>query len=310
MGTVFRATDQRLGGEVAVKVLHAGADPTVVDRLRREARAAAALGNPHIVRVTDFQANAGEPAFIVMEKIEGVSVKGLVDRDGRVPVPRACAIASQMLSALGAAHAAGIVHRDVKPENVLLGASPTGDVVKMVDFGLAHSLSETATSETVGSFSFIAPEHLAGGAAGPSADLYAVGATLFFLLSGRRPFDGLTYAQWSAVAQVESPRLAAESLGLPEALATIVARAMSVRPENRFANANDFIAALAPFVQSRPAPIVTLETRPMRAEQGSSLFPRLVMIGIVVAIVVMVMVVAKSRAVKHGGARDARRESR
>lgn len=304
MGSVFRAKDLRLGGEVAIKVLHgqAAADDALVARLRNEARAAAALGNPHIVRVTDFQENAGEPPFIVMEKIDGVSLRTLVESNGRLPVHRACSIAVQMLAALDAAHAAGILHRDVKPENVLLASSPSGDVVKMVDFGLAHSFGdEHGSREIVGTFGFVAPEHLAGAPVGPSADLYAVGATLFYMLAGRHAFDGLRVEQWMAVAQARTPRLPAESLGLPEALATIVARAMAVRPEDRFHDARALIAALEPFTLARPTPIVTFDV-PARSAHvpGSAMLPRIVLVGIVLAVVVIGFVISKSRAAKRG----------
>jgi serine/threonine protein kinase len=291
MGAVHEAVDERLGGVVAVKLLRADqADPTTFERFRREARAAAALGHPHIVRVTDFQENAPEPPFIVMERVEGVSLRQLVARDGRLPPRRACSIAAQILSALAAAHQAGILHRDIKPANVLVMQSPAGDLVKVTDFGIARRLDQadtirsaggmpsghlTGTHEVVGTIGFMAPEQLRGEPSDARADLYAVGATLFEMLSGSRPFHGVTRDEYVAAAFAGAARLDADRLGIDRALCEVVAKAMAPSPADRFSNANAFMTALERWADpSLTAPTVTM---PARADAPTASAPLIVL---------------------------------
>jgi serine/threonine protein kinase len=267
MGTVYAAIDERLGGEVALKLLRQRASASLLERFRREARLTATLGNPHIVRITDFHENPGEPPFIVMERIDGMSLRALIETAGPLPPRRACAIAAQILSALGDAHAAGILHRDVKPANVIVSSSPAGDLVKVVDFGLARLdeakifhdtptsfMQLTAAGELVGTAGYVAPEHLRGEPIDGRADIYAVGATLFQMLSGKKAFDGMSLPYWMATAQRSSPRLDEVAHGIDPALVEVVARAMSVRQEERYASAPDMIAALAPWTTDSVTP--------------------------------------------------------
>lgn len=295
MGAVYAGIDRRLSRAVAIKLLREGtADAEALQRFRREAHAAAALGNPHIVHVSDFQENPGEPAFIVMEKIAGTSLRGVISRDGKLRPQRACKIAAQVLFALDAAHRVGILHRDIKPENIIVSTTPAGDIAKVVDFGLAGAvdgrtgqpvvltIQTTLTNGVVGTVGYIAPERLMGSPADARADVYAVGATLFYLLAGKRAFDGLSSAEWAARALQLVPRLDAVVPGIEPALAEVVARAMAIDPANRYATAADFLRALDPWLdgvvlattrqlpveamQKRAAPALDLATLPLHPD--------------------------------------------
>ncbi|MDR2253413.1 MAG: protein kinase, partial [Bifidobacteriaceae bacterium] len=191
MATVYRATDLRLDRPVAVKVLHPHlADGRgFVDRFRREARSAARLVHPGIVAVYD-QGAYGEAPYLVMELVEGSNLRHVMDSSGLPPVGRALDLMAQVLEALAAAHAAGFVHRDVKPENILI--TPQGKA-KVADFGLARAVSEfTAASSGIvlGTVAYLSPELVAQGAADQRADVYAAGVVLFELLTGAQPFTG------------------------------------------------------------------------------------------------------------------------
>ena len=201
MGEVYEATQVQLARRVALKTIRAdlASKPELLARFRREAESAAALGHPNIVQVTDFQANPGEPAFLVMEMLDGTTLAEVLEREGRLEPARAAFIAVQLLSGLAAAHRAGIVHRDVKPGNVFLqSTSVMRDLVKVLDFGVAKLALDatsganpmTRTGQVLGTLAYMAPEQAVSGAAVDGrTDVYGVGATLFHALSGVRPFD-------------------------------------------------------------------------------------------------------------------------
>ncbi|WP_431954091.1 serine/threonine-protein kinase [Actinacidiphila sp. bgisy167] len=194
MGTVWRAEDELLGRAVAVKRLHAPQQhlqddelETLFERTRREARSAARISHPHVIVVHDVVDDEGAPA-IVMEYVPSVTLGELLKERGPVAPGEAARIGRAMVAALRAAHTAGVLHRDVKPGNVLL--SESGRVV-LTDFGIAQASGTstlTRTGELIGSVDFLAPERLTGGAPGPEADLWALGATLFQAVEGRAPF--------------------------------------------------------------------------------------------------------------------------
>lgn len=194
MGEVFRAHDPVLNREVALKMLHAtlAGDEDFIDRFRREARAAAKLSHPNIVAVHDW-GQAGDTYFMVMEFVRGPNLRTLLSRNGPLQPAQASEVVSQVLSALEHAHGQGIVHRDVKPENVLI---TTDGVAKVADFGLARALAESrvthAPGTVTGTVQYLAPEQIQGEPADPRTDLYATGIVLYELLVGKVPFTGET----------------------------------------------------------------------------------------------------------------------
>jgi serine/threonine-protein kinase len=199
-GSVYAAVQMDLGRPVAVKVLHdsVALAPDGLVRFEREAKAAAALGHPNIAQVTDFQANAGEPPFLVMELLTGSTLGAKMRATPKMAAGRMAWIAYQMLAGLDVAHKAGIVHRDIKPDNVFLVSMPgVEDFVKLLDFGIAKLSGDgnehlTTTGTMLGSPAFMAPEQVRSNQVDHRVDLYAVGATLYLALSGRMPFDAPT----------------------------------------------------------------------------------------------------------------------
>jgi eukaryotic-like serine/threonine-protein kinase len=247
MGLVREALDLRLDRRVAVKFLRADlADlPRARRRFEREARAAARLSHPNVVIVFD-SGEEGDVPYLVMERLSGAT---LADEMSGKPLPleRVRAVASDVLSALAAAHRAGIVHRDIKPGNVLL----TDDGhVKVSDFGIAKTVDEidpTLTTQVIATPAYLAPERLSGQPATPQSDLYSVGVMLYEALSGRRPFTGETpLAVMRAVERADPPPLEPAERSFPSAIARAVERAMSPDPEHRFASADEMAAAIEP----------------------------------------------------------------
>jgi beta-lactam-binding protein with PASTA domain/serine/threonine protein kinase len=189
MSTVYVATDQRLERDVALKVLHPhlSADENFLGRLGREAKAAARLSHPHVVGVLD-QGNDGRTAYLVMEYIKGHTLRDLMNEKGALPPRLALALIDPVVEGLGAAHAAGFIHRDVKPENVLI--SDDGRI-KIGDFGLARAVTTaTSTGALIGTVAYLPPELVLGKPADARSDIYSVGIMLFEMLTGQQPFDG------------------------------------------------------------------------------------------------------------------------
>jgi serine/threonine-protein kinase len=253
MGQVYDAEDASLGRHVAIKTLHPHLldHPRAVERFRREAQAIAALSHAHVVRVLDFQSNPGEPTFFVMEHLEGRSLRDEIRAAGRLPADRVVPIAKQVLSALGAAHAAGIVHRDVKPDNIMLvSVGDAADFVKLVDFGVARNLDDalsrlTATGALIGTVEYMPPEQAEGAVVDARADLYAVGACMYHALSGRPPFMGDSTAdKLNAICTQPLVPLDALCPDLDLAIVKAIERAMSKDPSARYASAEEMTAAL------------------------------------------------------------------
>jgi serine/threonine-protein kinase len=236
MGDVWHATDTVLGREVAVKMLHAGraVDPLFRTRFLHEARAMAALHHPGVVDVYDF-GQAGPDAYLVMAYVHGQPLDDRIAQAGRLSPAETMSIVAQAARALGAAHAAGIVHRDVKPGNLIV--QPDGGVV-LVDFGIARSATSntlTGVDEVIGTALYFAPEQASKGAVGPATDIYALGVVAYHCLAGRPPFEGDNPVAIAMRHLDEEP--APLPPDVPPGVAAVVAKAMAKNPADRFPDA-------------------------------------------------------------------------
>jgi serine/threonine-protein kinase len=247
MSEVWSATDLRLGRTVAIKFLRDDIDdPAARSRIEDEARAAARLSHPNIVSVYDAGEHAERP-FVVMELADSRSLADLIREEGNLSPDGARAIGMQVLSALAAAHAQGIVHRDVKPANILVSEDGT---VKLADFGIAKSLTAasaglTVAGQVMGTPSYLSPEQASGQPAEPRSDLYALGIVLFEALTGRPPYEGDTpMAVVSAHAHAPVPDIRTTLPDVPEGFARIIDRALSKDPNDRYADATSMAIAL------------------------------------------------------------------
>ena len=239
MASVFKATDQRLGREVAVKVMHHGLgdEATFTQRFEREAQAAAQLNHRHVVSVFD-QGTDGEITYLVMEYVPGRTLRDLMRDETPMKPARALELLAQVLVALSAAHAAHLIHRDIKPENVLI--TPDGEV-KVADFGLARAVSAatTATGGTlIGTVSYLAPEIVVNEGADARSDVYACGAMLYEMLTGEKPHSGESPIQVAYKHVHEDVGAPSEvQPGLPPYVDALVARATCRDRDQRSADA-------------------------------------------------------------------------
>ena len=255
MATVYRARDTRLDRDVAVKVLRPeyGRDAAFVARFRQEAQAVAGLSHPNIVSVFDYGTDPAGP-FIVMELVDGEDLASVLRERGALPATVGARIAQGVVDGLGAAHARGIVHRDVKPSNIILDRSGR---VRLLDFGIARAFSEahlTLPGTTLGSVHYFSPEQARGEPVTAASDLYAAGLVLYEMLTGRRAFGGDSAAS-VAVARLTSdpPRPSSIRAEVPAALDAIVSRALARDPRDRFTSADEFSRALGAYLAAPPA---------------------------------------------------------
>src|SRR5262245_5849958 len=276
MGAVYRAVHMRLGREVALKVVsRERARAAAAERFVRETRAHGQLDHPNVVRATD----AGEVdgvAFLVMELIDGVALDRLVRERGVLPVADACEIARQ--AAVGLQHLAehGLVHRDVKPSNVMVNRR---DEVKVLDLGLVAVLdwhqhgTALTDGQVIGTFDYLAPEQSEpNGPVDARTDIYGLGCTLYFLLTGTAPYPSPTYATARAKILAHNsapiPVVTATKPDVPAELSAIITRMLAKDPADRFATPRDVAVALAPFcnieLQNAPTFIVPRAERPSR----------------------------------------------
>ncbi|HTA02397.1 MAG TPA: serine/threonine-protein kinase, partial [Streptosporangiaceae bacterium] len=280
MAVVYRALDLRLGRLVALKVLapHLGEDEAFRQRFMRESRAAAGVDHPHIIPVFE----AGEAAgvlFIAMRYVGHGDVRKLIESEGSLTPERTARIAGQVASALDAAHAHGLVHRDVKPANILLGEASGSDTdhVYLSDFGLSkHSLTPstlTSTGQFLGTLDYVSPEQIQGQPVDGRADQYALACAVVEMLTGAPPFSrGDSMALMWAQLEAEPPRLTDRRPDLPRAVDEVIAAAMSKSPDGRYASCREFASALAGACQQhrhRPGP-PTAVVEPVPAEPFSA----------------------------------------
>lgn len=246
MAAVYRAVDPALQRPVALKVLYPQylADPSLVERFRREAITAASLDHPFIAPIYDV-GEADGLVYLAMKLLPGPSLAELLQREGRLPLQQVAVLTSEIASALDEAHAHGIVHRDIKPGNVLFDARGRA---MLTDFGIAKSLESSSLTESsviVGTPDYIAPEQIdpqlvpPGGLDG-RADIYALGAMVYRAITGRRPFDGTAQHVLLAHLQQTPPPPSSLLPDLPPAVDAIIARALAKRPEDRYATAFEF----------------------------------------------------------------------
>ena len=300
MSSVFRAHDRLLDRKVALKVLHQqfSDDDEYVERFRREARAVATLSHPNIVTVIDRGEHENRQ-FIVFEYIDGENLKALIERRGPAPVPTALELAMQIARGLSFAHQQGLVHRDVKPQNVLLNGDGQA---KVTDFGIARSLDVkqgmTQTGTVLGTSDYIAPEQAQGQRVDEHTDVYSLGVVLYEMLTNEVPFPGENFVA-VAMRHINEPppSIRDKRPDVSPRLEAAVQRAMAKRPEDRFQTMADFCRELEANLaetqgQTVAAPALPRQKRAPR-RQGANPWPivlalvTLIAIGGVIAYLVM-----------------------
>jgi tRNA A-37 threonylcarbamoyl transferase component Bud32 len=263
MGAVYRAEHTLMKKVLAVKVLHPELSrlDEVARRFEREAQSASRLSHEHIIQVTDFGRTPDGALYLVMEYLSGESLADALDSVERMPVRRATGIARQILSALEHAHAQGVVHRDLKPDNIMLvarGTMPPVDFIKILDFGIAKMTAASGSQEgdptsltqagvVFGTPDYMSPEQALGEDTDARADLYACGIILYEMLTGRRPFEApsrMEVLSMHLTAEPAPPRQRAPDAGISPALEQVVLGALRKRRTERYPTASAFLAAL------------------------------------------------------------------
>jgi serine/threonine protein kinase len=256
MGTVYAGEHVEIGKGVAIKILHPAysTQQDLVERFRREARAASRIGHPHIIDVTDFGSTEDGCAYFVMEHLDGIDLADVLSHERRIAPERACQIATQICRALAAAHAAGVIHRDLKPENIFLVARDgQADFVKVLDFGIARSMGRarrlTNPGVAMGTPEYMAPEQAEGGAVDQRSDIYSVGALIYEMTSGSPP-------QLSRDKELIPPRLI--KADVPEELDRIVVRALEANPADRYQSMAQLEYDLVKSLYGRPRAVAEM----------------------------------------------------
>ena len=275
MAEVFVATDLQLRREVAVKRLPSSAmeDATAKARFAREARALARVNDPHVVTVFDIVVDDGRP-FLIMELVDGTTLRDLVDAEGRLEPARVVSIASGICSGLAAVHARGIVHRDMKPSNVFL---TTSGAVKIGDFGIASVASDvtvTRAGEVFGSAPYVSPEQVTGDPVDARADLYSLGCVMFEMATGRPPFAGDDPAAL-AYQHVHTKPERADALvpQVPAALASTIEGLMAKDPEDRPESADALRRSLEAMSLPAASDVGDVPTQPLTPVAATDVLP-------------------------------------
>jgi serine/threonine-protein kinase len=264
IGLVVSASDRETGKPVALKMLqmHARRDPELLERFAREARAAKKLRSPHVARVLDVGELAGGPPFIVMEHLDGEDLGSIVRSGEKLTVATAVELVRQACLGVAEAHAAGIVHRDIKPQNLFVTRGPRGQrVVKVLDFGVARwereaLMSLTQSTQLVGSPGYMSPEAFRSSrSVDARADVWSLGVVLYELLAGKRPFVGAGLVEMATSVMGQAPAPLAELRpDLPVGLAAVVHKCLEKERDDRYANAAALAEVLAPFVGASRGP--------------------------------------------------------
>ncbi len=286
VGVVYRALQVKLHRRVAVKLLQPASDEALRPRFEREAITLAALCHPNIVSVQDYGHTRGN-AFLVMELLQGRTLRELIDAEGALAVPRALSLTREVLRALAYAHELGIVHRDLKPANLLVQALPHHEHVKVLDFGFVKLLPGSHLDRgeqlsragfTFGTPAYMSPEHATGGSVDGRSDLYSLGILLFEMLTGKKPFEGELPEVIRAHLSAPRPRLSASrpELAGRDDLQALVERAMAKDREARFQDAGAFLSAIEAVLlaPSTSGTIVKRQSDPMLAGARANLSQR------------------------------------
>jgi Serine/threonine protein kinase len=273
-GAVFEGTQLATGRSVALKILHphSVADATVVARFRREAEACSQLRNPHTVTIYDFDQTEDGVLYLAMELVRGESLQEIQHRDGVIEASRALCILDQVAEALGEAHDKGIVHRDMKPENIMVERRGGADFVKVLDFGIAKILSGegskiipalTAIGQTVGTLEFMSPEQLRGKALDGRSDIYALGMVAYEMLTGQLPFKGAKSTteviQFHLQEAAPPPSSLRHDLAIPTAVDEVVLKMVAKGCDDRHESASALRHHIADV-------LATLDAAPVRRE--------------------------------------------
>src|SRR5437879_8235333 len=271
-GEVWRARDEKLDRDVAIKLLGPDADDAFRARFADEARRAAAVVHPNVVTVFD-EGRDGADAFMVMELVPGKTLREIVAERGPLPAHEVARLIRQVAAALDAAHAAGVIHCDVKPANVIV--DPEG-LAKLTDFGIARAARDRDEQELLGTARYIAPERVEGGPVTARTDVYGLGLVAYELLTGRPAFDGATSEELVRERLVgPPPSLRRARVGIDDRLDAIVGRALATVPDRRYASAGAFARAFSEVADRDSDPTASLgKIGGMRARSISWSLPR------------------------------------
>jgi serine/threonine-protein kinase len=272
-GVVYAAVHAASGSAAAVKVLGREmiGSPEAIERFAREARAANLIGHPNIVHVYGIGRLADGRPYLVMELLEGATLDRIVESSGRVASEEVLEIIEPVCAALAAAHAKGIVHRDLKPSNVMVAAGVQGRTIKLLDFGIAKLIDAsssgrlTRAGHRLGTPQTMAPEQIRGEDVDARADVYALGVLLFYLVTGRFPFQGPSQVELEHLHLEAPPPVASQFAPVSPALDAIVQRCLAKAPDARFARVDDVLEALQRALGRRASPSEPAPLRPAAA---------------------------------------------